>query len=156
VVAELVGERIAMQDSELATENSVDQAQEWDITNYEAFFEHITDPREDILIEKYAGCSDQSDAYCFDTINPLLTLRSSHSSLAESVEPVVTAEDLYEHLNDRLVHLFFKNVHPLCPVMDEAAFYTRYRQPELAGMTPLNQLTMVELYAMMFAASLVT
>jgi hypothetical protein len=145
-----------MSDSGVDAGDTIDQEKQWDIIDYQSFFEGVASSPENIVVETHLECFDQSDSGYGSTIDPLLTVKFNSSSPDESVGPVFSDDNVSKHLNDRLVHLFFKHVHPLCPVMDEAAFYMRYRQPELSGVTPLNHVTMVELHATKFAASLVS
>ena len=56
---------------------------------------------------------------------------------------------------DELVTLFFKHVHPLCPVFDEVEFHAAYYQKG-ADLAFLRNITLVEFQALLFAGSLVT
>lgn len=54
---------------------------------------------------------------------------------------------------DELIILYFKHVHPLCPVFDEVEFHnTYYHRGDLAC---LQSITLVEFQAMMFAGAMV-
>lgn len=55
---------------------------------------------------------------------------------------------------DELVSLFFKHVHPLCPVFDEVEFHTAY-YGKGADLAFLQNISLVEFQAMIFAGSLV-
>jgi hypothetical protein len=57
-------------------------------------------------------------------------------------------------LRDTLVCLYFKHVHPLCPIFDEVDFYASYYQDD-DDMAFLKAISILEFQAMMFAASLV-
>jgi hypothetical protein len=55
---------------------------------------------------------------------------------------------------DEVVTLFFKHVHPLCPVFDEVAFHAAYYRKG-ADLAFLQSISLVEFQAMIFAGSLV-
>lgn len=55
---------------------------------------------------------------------------------------------------DELVILFFKHVHPLCPVFDEVDFHDAYYR--VGDMSFLKSITMAEFQAMIFAGAMVT
>lgn len=57
-------------------------------------------------------------------------------------------------LRDELVYLYFKHVHPLCPIFDEFEFHAKYY---LGGeeLSFLQCISLLEFQAMMFCASLV-
>lgn len=55
-------------------------------------------------------------------------------------------------LQERLIELYFRQFHHICPVVDEADFFTWYRSPEeYQGVHP--QLMQLLLFSMLFAAS---
>lgn len=55
---------------------------------------------------------------------------------------------------DELVILYFKHVHPLCPVFDEVEFHNAYyRRSDMAF---LKSITLVEFQAMLFAGAMVS
>lgn len=55
---------------------------------------------------------------------------------------------------DELVILFFKHVHPLCPVFDEVEFHDAYYRR--GDMSFLKSITMAEFQSMIFAGAMVT
>jgi hypothetical protein len=55
---------------------------------------------------------------------------------------------------DELVTLFFKHVHPLCPVFDEVEFHAAYYRKG-ADLAFLQSISLVEFQALLFAGSLV-
>lgn len=57
-------------------------------------------------------------------------------------------------LRDKLVCLYFKHIHPLCPVFDEVEFFASYTF-ESNGMSFLKAISLLEFQAIMFAGSLV-
>ena len=58
-------------------------------------------------------------------------------------------------LRDELVTLFFKHVHPLCPVFDEVEFHAAYYRKG-ADLAFLQNISLVEFQALIFAGALVT
>jgi hypothetical protein len=57
-------------------------------------------------------------------------------------------------LRDELVYLYFKHVHPLCPIFDEFEFHAKYYL-EGEELSFLQCVSLLEFQAMMFCASLV-
>ena len=57
-------------------------------------------------------------------------------------------------LRDELVGLYFRHVHPLCPIFEEAEFYEKYYL-EGDDLAFLQCVSLLEFQSMMFAASLV-
>jgi hypothetical protein len=55
---------------------------------------------------------------------------------------------------DELVCLYFKHIHPLCPIFDEVEFHSIYYEDE-DDLAFLQCISLLEFQAMMFAASLV-
>lgn len=72
--------------------------------------------------------------------------------------PVFSQEDLLglppKAFRDELVTLFFKHVHPLCPVFDEVEFHAAYYRKG-ADLAFLQSSSLVEFQALLFAGSLV-
>jgi hypothetical protein len=60
-----------------------------------------------------------------------------------------------KHFRDELVCLYFKHIHPLCPVFDEVEFHTAY-YAKGGELSFLQSLTPVEFQALLFAGALVS
>lgn len=92
-----------------------------------------------------------SEAFSEDAILSLVA--SVHNTLDS-----FSQDDLFglppKAFRDELVVLFFKHVHPLCPVFDEVEFHTAYfrKGTDLAF---LQSISLVEFQALIFAGSLV-
>jgi hypothetical protein len=60
-----------------------------------------------------------------------------------------------KHFRDELVCLYFKHIHPLCPVFDEVEFHTTY-YAKGGDLAFLQSLSLVEFQALLFAGALVS
>ena len=80
-------------------------------------------------------------------------------SRSDAVAPVYIPEELARALpprplRDELVALYFRHIHPLCPVVDEYEFTELYYS-NLNEKEPIKRADLPLFQAMMFAASLV-
>lgn len=109
-------------------------------------------------LEAWTGglsCHEHSD----DSVGPWDELASWYwqywNEINHDLAPYLANDGLpSKPLRDTLICLYFKHVHPLCPIFDEVEFYTSYYlDDDDTGF--LKSVSLLELQAMMFAASLV-
>lgn len=107
--------------------------------------------------------SDRSSFASGDSVSQNMTYGSAQEQLILDTWPgTADMESLSQDnpfdipskpFRDELVMLFFKHVHPLCPVFDEVEFHDAYyRRGDMAF---LNSITMAEFQAMIFAGAMV-
>lgn len=107
--------------------------------------------------------SDHSSSAATDSVSQVMTYGSAQEHLALDIWPGIGGmEDLSrdnpfdvppKSFRDDLVFLYFKHVHPLCPVFDEVEFHNAcYRKGDMAF---LKSITLVEFQALLFAGAMV-
>lgn len=92
--------------------------------------------------------SSRRDAGCY---SGKLAAPKSHAATAYSIDGVPNAfTEALNNLGDELMHLYFRKVHPLLPVVDEHRFYLRYGLRQAAHLQQPDQ--SLVFYSMMFVA----
>jgi hypothetical protein len=86
---------------------------------------------------------------------PILGLESGLIDLPEIDLPDEIFDIPPKTFRDELVCLYFKHIHPLCPVFDEVEFHTTY-YAEGGDLAFLQSFSLVEFRALLFAGALVS
>ena len=107
--------------------------------------------------------SDRSSSSSTDSVSQSMAYGSAQEQLIMDIWPGIDEMEGLSQDNpfdlppksfrDELVILYFKHVHPLCPVFDEVEFHNAYyRRGDMAF---LKSITLVEFQALIFAGAMV-